>query len=160
VCEVDSEMSLTEYKSKRHFTRTSEPPGKEGGKVAGEGGGAFVVHEHQATHLHWDLRLAMDGALKSWAVPKEPPTSAGIKRLAVQVEDHPLDYIDFEGTIPKGEYGAGTVKIWDKGKYELRERTADKLVLSFHGKRLKGDYYLLRFKRAGDKNWLFFAIKT
>lgn len=153
-------MSLKQYKGKRDFTRTSEPPGDEGEKGTGEKEGTFVVHEHHATHLHWDLRLAMDGVLKSWAVPKEPPTSAGVKRLAVQVEDHPLDYADFEGTIPEGEYGAGTVKIWDKGKYELKERTDEKLVLSFHGKKLKGDYYLLRFKRSGDKNWLFFARGT
>jgi len=149
-------VSLKEYKGKRNFTRTSEPSGTEGGEKAD----VFVVHEHHATHLHWDLRLAMDGVLKSWAVPKEPPTSAGIKRLAVQVEDHPLEYADFEGTIPKGEYGAGIVKIWDKGEYEMKERSDDKYVLSFHGKRLKGDYYLLRFKRAGDKNWLFFARKA
>jgi len=149
-------MGLKEYKGKRDFTRTSEPSGTEGG----EGANIFVVHEHHATRLHWDLRLAMDGVLKSWAIPKEPPTSAGIKRLAVQVEDHPLEYADFEGTIPKGEYGAGTVKIWDKGEYKMRERSDDKYVLSFHGKRLIGDYYLLRFKRAGDKNWLFFAGKA
>lgn len=153
-------MSLREYRRKRDFTRTAEPSGHEGAEGTGEKANRFVVHEHQATHLHWDLRLAMDGALKSWAVPKEPPTSAGIKRLAVQVEDHPLDYIDFEGTIPKGEYGAGTVKIWDRGEYEIRERTGDKFTLTFHGKKLKGDYYLLKFNRAGDRNWLFFARKT
>ena len=149
-------MEKKEYNRKRDFTKTSEPSGTEGCEKVD----IFVVHEHHATRLHWDLRLAMDGVLKSWAVPKEPPTSAGIKRLAVQVEDHPLEYADFEGTIPKGEYGAGTVKIWDKGEFEMKERSDDKYVISFHGKRLKGEYCLLRFKRAGDKNWLFFAGKA
>jgi DNA ligase D-like protein (predicted 3'-phosphoesterase) len=98
----------------------------------------------------------MDGVLKSWAVPKEPPTKPGIKRLAVQVEDHDLGYINFEGTIPEGMYGAGTVEIWDKGAYTLRSRKENKIEFTLHGDRLKGDYVLLRFR---DKNWLFFKKK-
>jgi DNA ligase D-like protein (predicted 3'-phosphoesterase) len=98
----------------------------------------------------------MDGVLKSWAVPKEPPTKSGIKRLAVQVEDHDLDYIDFEGTIPEGMYGAGTVEIWDKGTYTLKSRKENKIEFTLHGDKLKGDYVLLRFR---DNNWLFFKKK-
>jgi DNA ligase D-like protein (predicted 3'-phosphoesterase) len=149
-------MSLEEYREKRNFTKTIEPPG---GKVGKDGESIFVVQEHHATHLHWDFRLAMDGALKSWAVPKEPPTVPGVKRLAVQVEDHPLDYADFEGEIPEGEYGAGSVKIWDRGTYEMKERTSDKLLFSLHGKKMKGEYYLIKFKKGGEKNWLFFMKK-
>jgi len=117
----------------------------------------YVIQRHQASHLHWDLRLEMDGVLKSWAVPKEPPTRSGIRRLAVQVEDHPIEYANFEGVIPEGQYGAGVVEIWDKGTYRLIERTPDKIVFEIHGKRLKGKYCLIRFK--GEKNWLFFKKK-
>jgi len=117
----------------------------------------YVIQRHQASHLHWDLRLEMDGVLKSWAVPKEPPVKSGIRRLAVQVEDHPIEYANFEGVIPEGQYGAGIVEIWDKGTYRLIERTPDKIVFEIHGKRLKGKYCLLRFK--GEKNWLFFKKK-
>ena len=118
----------------------------------------FVIQKHRATRLHYDFRLEMDGVLKSWAVPKEPPTESGIKRLAVQVEDHELSYIDFEGTIPEGMYGAGKVEIWDKGTYTLKHRSKDKIQFSLQGERLSGDYVLVRFK--GDKNWLFFKKKT
>ena len=102
----------------------------------------FVVHEHHAKHLHWDLRLEMGGVLKSWAVPKKPPAKKGIKRLAVQVADHAFDYADFEGKIPEGQYGAGKVLIWDKGNYELVERGKDKILAVFGGKKLKGKYAL------------------
>ena len=116
----------------------------------------FVVHEHHATHLHWDLRLEMDGVLKSFAIPKEPPTKPKVKRLAIQVEDHDLKYAKFEGEIPKGMYGAGKVKIWDKGTYELLERADDKIIIKINGKKLKGEYALIRFKKAGKREWLFF----
>jgi DNA ligase D-like protein (predicted 3'-phosphoesterase) len=117
----------------------------------------FVIQKHQATRLHYDFRLEMDGVLKSWAVPKEPPTQSGIRRLAVQVEDHALDYIDFEGTIPKGEYGAGTVEIWDKGTYKLKSRTDKIIEFTLNGSKLKGDYALVSFK---DDNWLLIKKKT
>jgi len=117
----------------------------------------FVIQKHAARRLHYDLRLEMDGVLKSWAVPKEPPRTAGVKRLAVQVEDHPIEYADFEGIIPEGHYGAGKVEIWDRGSYILKERTDKKIVFELNGEKLKGTYVLLKFK--GDRNWLFFKKK-
>ena len=118
----------------------------------------FVVQKHYARHLHYDFRLEMDGVLKSWAVPKGLPTEPGVKRLAVQVDDHPLSYIDFEGMIPEGMYGAGKVEIWDRGAYTLRYRSADKIEFTLNGGKLRGDYTLIRFK--GDKNWLLFKNKS
>jgi len=117
----------------------------------------FVIQKHQATHLHYDFRLEMDNVLKSWAVPKEPPTQPGIRRLAVQVEDHELSYIDFEGTIPEGEYGAGSVEIWDKGTYTLKNRTNKIIEFALDGSRLKGNYALVNFK---ENNWLLIKKKT
>lgn len=146
-------MSLKEYEHKRNFEKTSEPKSE----VSDKAGSIYVVQEHHASHLHYDLRLEMDGTLKSWAVPKEPPSTSGIKRLAVQVEDHPLEYATFEGSIPEGEYGAGKVKIWDKGTYTLVDRKEDKLIVEVHGRRLDGTYVLLRLK--GGKNWLLFKKK-
>ena len=99
----------------------------------------FVIHEHHATHLHWDLRLELDAVLKSWAVPKEPPQEAGTKRLAIQVEDHPLDYIDFEGVIEEG-YGKGEVKIWDEGELAVESRKQNRIVFFLHGKKLNGKF--------------------
>ncbi|MCD6215719.1 MAG: ATP-dependent DNA ligase [Candidatus Aenigmarchaeota archaeon] len=116
---------------------------------------AYVIQEHHATHLHYDLRLEMDGVLKSWAIPKKPIGRG--KRLAIQVNDHDLSYKDFEGVIESG-YGAGTVKIWDKGWYELIEKTKDKILIELHGKKLKGKYALVRFKKSGKKNYLFFKV--
>ncbi len=118
----------------------------------------FVIHKHFARNLHFDLRLEMDGVLKSWAVPKEPPTIKGIKRLAIQVEDHPLNYANFEGEIPKGNYGAGKVEIWDAGTYELDDLKRDKIEFELHGKKLKGKYVLVKTKygKQKDKSWLFF----
>jgi len=119
--------------------------------------GRFVIQKHYAKHLHYDFRLEMDGVLKSWAVPKDPPADSGVKRLAVQVEDHKVSYISFEGTIPEGMYGAGKVEIWDKGTYTLKNRSKDKIEFTLQGEKLVGEYVLIRFKRV--KNWLFFKKK-
>jgi len=114
----------------------------------------FVVQKHQARTLHYDFRLEKDGVLKSWAVPKGLPGKPGIRRLAIQVEDHSLAYGNFEGTIPPGEYGAGTVEIWDQGSYESHEWTSDKIVFTLHGDRLDGTYSLIRYRAKGEKVWL------
>ncbi|NQT09205.1 ATP-dependent DNA ligase [Candidatus Bathyarchaeota archaeon] len=121
--------------------------------------GRFVVQEHHASRLHWDFRLEMDSVLKSWAVPKTPPTKPGVRRLAVAVEDHDLDYIDFEGTISEGEYGAGSVEIWDKGTYEIESRRPEKLVFELYGERMRGRYTLVHFTDK-DENWLLFKTKS
>lgn len=113
----------------------------------------YVVHFHKARRKHYDLRLEMNGVLKSWAIPKKPPKRKGVKRLAIEVEDHSLSYATFEGTIPKGHYGAGTVEIWDKGTYSLEKRDKNKIVVHINGDKLTGRYCLIRFK---GKNWLFF----
>jgi len=113
----------------------------------------FVVHEHHARRLHYDFRLEMDGALRSWAVPKGPPERIGDRRLAVQVEDHPLSYIDFTGMIPEGQYGAGAVGIWDHGTYTLEKRTDGELAFVLHGERLHGPYALVRMT-GRPSDWL------
>jgi DNA ligase D-like protein (predicted 3'-phosphoesterase) len=118
----------------------------------------FVIQEHRARKLHYDLRLEMDGALKSWAVPKAPSKRANLKRLAIRVEDHDIDYIGFEGEIEEGAYGAGTVTIWDRGTYELESRKADKIVFHLRGKKLEGRYTLLKMKWGKDQ-WLLFKTK-
>jgi DNA ligase D-like protein (predicted 3'-phosphoesterase) len=146
-------LALESYEKKRNLSRTAEP----GAKVKKTGRQRFVVQEHRATRLHWDFRLELDGVLKSWAVPMGPPVEAGIRRLAVEVEDHPVGYINFHGTIPKGSYGAGTVKIWDKGTFRLKTRTDSMYEFWLKGKRLNGRYALVRFKQ---KNWLIFKMKT
>ncbi|MGB9758493.1 MAG: DNA polymerase ligase N-terminal domain-containing protein [Thermoproteota archaeon] len=112
----------------------------------------FVVQEHWASHHHFDFRLEMDGVLKSWAIPKEIPVERGVRRLAIQVEDHALEYADFEGVIPEGEYGAGKVLIWDKGTYELVEKSESKIRFKLLGRKLKGTYQLIKFK--GGNQWL------
>ena len=117
----------------------------------------YVIQKHNASHLHYDLRLEIDGVAKSWAVPKEPSSIEGVKRLAIAVSDHSIDYMDFEGSIPAGEYGAGTVKIWDKGTFEVESLKKDKIVFILYGKKLKGRYTLVHFK---EKNWLFFKAKS
>lgn len=119
----------------------------------------YVIQEHNASKLHWDLRFEMDDTLKSWALPKEPPQKIGEKRLAVSVEDHPIEYALFEGKIPKGNYGAGTVKTWDKGTFDIVESSKKKLVVNIHGSVLKGKYCLIHFKPE-EKNWLFFKMKS
>ncbi|MDR7665757.1 DNA polymerase ligase N-terminal domain-containing protein [Methanosarcina sp. Z-7115] len=117
----------------------------------------FVVQRHDARNLHYDFRLEMDGVLKSWAVPKQPSKEAGTKRLAIQTEDHPLAYADFEGEIPVGEYGAGKVEIWDRGTFQLLKREDKEIVVTLEGEELKGDYVLIRTKYGkGEKGWLFF----
>ena len=151
-------MSLLSYKQKRNLIKSKEPrvdiPKKKRGDAK-----IFVIHRHEASHLHWDLRLEMSGVLKSWAIPKTPPTAKGIKRLAIQVEDHPLSYKDFEGIIPEGNYGAGKVKIWDKGEYSLIEKDNKKIEIFFHGKKLKGNFVLVKTHYGKDKKgWLFFKI--
>src|SRR5690242_16907231 len=138
--------ALAEYEAKRHFDETPEPKPV----VANSAGNSFVVQEHHASTRHFDFRLEMDGVLKSWAVPKGPPEEPRVRRLAVHVEDHPVAYGDFEGVIPSG-YGAGTVKIWDRGTFELESRNPAKLVFHLHGERLNGRYTLLK---TGGKNWL------
>jgi DNA ligase D-like protein (predicted 3'-phosphoesterase) len=145
-------MSLKEYWRKREFKKTSEPSGEEWGGESNR----FVVQRHQASHLHYDFRLELDGVLKSWAVPKGVPDEPGVRRLAVQVEDHPVEYLDFAGTIPEGEYGAGTVEVWDKGNYELEQRTPDRLEFTLNGEKLSGGYALIH---TGGKNWLLLKRK-
>jgi bifunctional non-homologous end joining protein LigD len=144
-------MALEDYHKKRDFDKTSEPMGNED---EGEGG-RFVVHEHHASHLHFDLRLEMDGVLKSWAIPKGPSMNPAEKRLAVMVEDHPLEYIDFRGEIAEGNYGAGKVEIWDSGAYRIKDNELEngKLVFEIAGTKLKGMFSLVRLKR-DQKQWL------
>lgn len=151
-------MGLKTYKEKRDFRLTSEPAASLA-RTAGEGL-IYVIQKHRASRLHYDLRLEEGGVLKSWAVPKVPLNSEGVKRLAVQTEDHPLGYECFEGTIPENQYGAGTVEIWDKGTYRPLEVTPAKMVMEVSGRRLKGRFALIRIKgkEGGEKNWLFFKL--
>jgi DNA ligase D-like protein (predicted 3'-phosphoesterase) len=151
-------MSLEQYKKKRKFSgknKTIEPEGKV--KSSGKKS-IFVIHRHHASHLHWDLRLEINNVLASWAVPKEPPISKGTKRLAIHVEDHPLEYAKFHGVIPEGNYGAGKVEIWDKGTYELKNKDAKKIEFVLHGKKLKGNFVLVKTKYGSkpEKSWLWF----
>jgi bifunctional non-homologous end joining protein LigD len=152
---------LADYRAKRDFTRTSEPSGAAKTKPAVRL--RFVVQKHAATRLHYDFRLELDGVFKSWAVTKGPSLDPQVKRLAVEVEDHPLDYGDFEGTIPKGEYGGGTVQIWDRGNWEPEGMTAEQglvdgdLKFTLEGERLHGSWVLVRIRNwSGGKrvNWL------
>ena len=149
-------MPLEEYRGKRDFKKTKEP---EGSKDEPGDYPCFVIQEHDASHHHFDLRLEREGVLKSWAVPKGIPQQSGEKRLAVATEDHPLEYADFEGTIPEGEYGAGTVSIWDTGLYEPLVWEEEKIEVVMNGDRIKGRYVLVRFKSAGEKEWLLLKAK-
>lgn len=158
-------MKLTKYKSKRNLKISKEPSAKVRKKKSSKL--VFVVQEHHARSLHYDLRLELDGVLKSWAIPKKPSLDPKVKRLAIMVEDHPYDYKDFHGVIPSG-YGAGTVKIWDRGTYSvdgLDAEESEKLMKaglkkgSIHfllkGKKLKGGFYLIHLKRPIKNQWLF-----
>ena len=115
----------------------------------------YIIQKHQATRLHYDLRLEIKGVLKSWAIPKMPPKEKGLKRLAVQTEDHLIEYANFEGSTIEGDNKTGYVKIWDKGTFGIEERQKDKLIIHIIGKKLKGRYCLIKFK-GQEKNWLFF----
>jgi bifunctional non-homologous end joining protein LigD len=151
---------LTTYRHKRDFAETPEPSGDPRGPEPVSGMAQsqfrrFVVQEHHARSLHWDFRLERDGVLQSWAVPKGPPLEPGIKRLAVATEDHPLDYLEFEGTIPPGNYGAGTVSIWDRGMYAIASETRGKMLLALMGGRLQGAYYLVHTR---ENQWLMWKL--
>lgn len=156
-------MSLAEYSKKRNLKKSGEP---DAVRRRSADLPVFVVHRHLAGHLHYDLRLEIDGVLKSWALPKGPSMSASDKRLAVRVEDHPYDYKDFKGIIPEG-YGAGIVEIWDKGKYTAAEGEAENAVkkirsgfraghlkIVFKGKKLKGEFLLQKTGAIGSNSWL------
>ncbi len=155
--------ALKEYRSKRNFKVTPEPGG-DGVKNAAASGLTYVIHKHQASHLHYDLRLEWRGVLLSWAVPKGPSLDPSVKRLAAQVEDHPLDYAGFEGVIPAGEYGGGTVMVWDRGTWTPEAPDVDpalrrgELKFTLHGKKLRGSWVLVRtrlgYGGAGKPQWL------
>lgn len=155
---------LSEYRDRRDFRRSPEPSGDK----SGSRDNIFVIQQHAASSMHWDFRLEIDGVLVSWAVPKGPSTDPRAKRLAIRTEDHPLDYADFEGVIPEGDYGAGAVIVWDAGRYEnLRQDDGDEqcsmpesleqgqIEVALHGKKLSGGFALVHTKTGGDKkNWL------
>src|SRR4051812_29678743 len=161
---ASASTQLAEYRRKRDFNRTREPSGERTSLPSRPGRLRFVIQKHAASHLHFDLRLELDGVMKSWAVPKGPSLDPSVKRLAMQVEDHPIDYNTFEGTIPKGEYGGGTVMLWDRGTYSADAATSDEdeesavrdglrrgdLKITFHGDRLHGSFALVRMKFARD----------
>ncbi|BEV04646.1 DNA polymerase ligase N-terminal domain-containing protein [Chryseobacterium gambrini] len=163
-------MALKDYNEKRKFDETSEPKGKT---KKSKDQLIFVIQRHAASRLHYDFRLEMDGVLKSWAVPKGPSLDPKDKRLAMMVEDHPYDYKDFEGNIPEGNYGAGQVEIWDSGTYEpldnnsklsdekelLNELKAGSLKFILHGKKLKGEFALVKMKNTEENSWLLIKHK-
>jgi bifunctional non-homologous end joining protein LigD len=164
---TSTEEQLTEYRRKRDFDVTPEPAG-DAATSSPRGSLQFVIQKHAASHLHYDLRLELDGVMRSWAVPKGPSLDPSVKRLAMQVEDHPMEYNTFEGTIPKGEYGGGTVMLWDRGTYhpdEVRSGEDDesavrrglragKLSFTFEGERLRGSFALVRTARGDKPQWL------
>ena len=161
---------LAEYRRKRDFAKTAEPAGAASAARRKAERLAFVIQKHAASHLHFDLRLELDGVMLSWAVPKGPNLDPSVKRLAMQVEDHPIEYNTFEGTIPKGEYGGGTVMLWDRGTYESAGPDGDvaelrrgyekgdfKFVL--HGRRLTGSWVLVRTRRGDPRRAQWLLIK-
>lgn len=163
-------MALKDYNEKRKFDETTEPKGKA---KKSKDKLIFVIQRHAASRLHYDFRLEMEGVLKSWAVPKGPSLDPKDKRLAMMVEDHPYDYKDFEGNIPEGNYGAGQVEVWDSGTYEpldqtsklsnekelLKELKAGSLKFILHGKKLKGEFALVKMKNAENNAWLLIKHK-
>jgi bifunctional non-homologous end joining protein LigD len=159
---------LAEYRKKRDFVKTAEPAGRPVG-ARSKRALRFVIQKHAATRLHFDFRLELDGVMKSWAVPKGPSYDPAVRRLAMQVEDHPIEYNTFEGTIPKGEYGGGTVMLWDRGTYEAEEGGGEDalragyergdLKFILHGKRLKGGWVLVRMRRGEDERPQWLLIK-
>ena len=148
-------MVLATYRAKRDFSVTPEPQGE--GRDTGQR--RFVVQKHHARRLHYDFRLASGRVLRSWALPKGPPPQPGERRLAIQVEDHPVEYLDFEGTIPEGQYGAGTVRIWDTGTYTLEAAEPDELKFVLHGEKVQGTYALVRMGHR-PKDWLLIKLKA
>jgi len=160
--------TLSAYREKRDFEATPEPSG-EGGSHGDKP--RFVIQKHDASTLHYDFRLEAGGVLKSWAVPKGPSTDPSVKRLAVPVEDHPLSYIDFEGVIPEGQYGAGTVMVWDRGTYRnLKEEGGEEapveesierghVTVWLEGEKLRGGYALIRTGKGGEARWLLIKMR-
>lgn len=140
------------------MTTEPEDDSPEPENLPPEADGSYVVQEHHARTLHWDFRLEMDGVLKNWAVPKGPPEEKGERRLAIEVEDHPLEYGKFEGTIPEGNYGAGEVIIWDRGYYTLLKNEADKIKVILSGERLQGAYMLLK-RGQKENHWLMIKYR-
>jgi DNA ligase D-like protein (predicted 3'-phosphoesterase) len=169
VISMSEDEKLEAYRRKRDFAKTSEPSGS--GRKKTEGKPRFSVQKHRSKRLHYDLRLEVEGVLKSWAVPKGPSLDTKTKRLAVPTEDHPLDYIDFEGTIPEGEYGAGTVIIWDIGTYENTTKIDEVEVpmaealkkghatVFLSGEKLKGGFALTRTGRGKNERWILVKMK-
>lgn len=155
-CEGGDMMPLDDYQKRRDFDKTPEPKGVE----SKDEGRRFVVHEHHASRLHFDLRLEMDGVLKSWAIPKGPSMNPADKRLAVMVEDHPMEYLTFRGEIAEGNYGAGEVEIWDSGTYELLKDELEngKLLMNMMGVKLRGEFHFVRLKKGKDE-WLLMKGK-
>lgn len=161
-------MASNDYKDKRDFDRTPEPRG--GGERSGGDDPRFVIQKHDASSLHYDLRLEIDGTLKSWAVPKGPSTNPSEKRLAIPTEDHPLDYADFEGVIPDDQYGGGTVLVWDRGPFRnITEKDGElqpldeawargHLLVELKGEKISGGYALQRTGSGKDANWLLIKM--
>jgi DNA ligase D-like protein (predicted 3'-phosphoesterase) len=167
-----SNPSLEKYKQKRDFRKTSEPSGDELNFDWEEEGPIFVIQKHDASNLHYDFRIEVDGVLKSWAVPKGPSTDPSVKRMAIPTEDHPLAYADFEGVIPEGEYGGGTVMVWDRGSYRNLKEDKDggnsksvaeqvkggHATIWLEGEKLTGGYALIRTEDGEDERWLLIKM--